>query len=123
MMTRMIAAMTIAMTMGFTSLLPHEGGGAPDLDDSDALARFEHVRGLVGPRGPHFAVYLDEPVVEVDALQHEGRRALDRLDAHRRRLRARVHESLDDRAHHEQRPDRHDQEREELHPEIAADRA
>src|SRR3954468_5977204 len=68
---------TITAAIGGSFLLAHERGRAPDLDDLPALAGLDDLVLVVGPRGPHLAVDLDDAdaLVVGDPLQHEARAA------------------------------------------------
>ncbi len=51
----------------------HEGGGAPDLDDLDALAGLDHLVLVVAARGPHLAAldpHAADALVVGDPLEH-----------------------------------------------------
>src|SRR3954449_7490091 len=68
---------TITAAIGGSFLLAHERGRAPDLDDLHALAGLDDLVLVVGPRGPHLAVDLDDAdaLVVGDPLEHDARAA------------------------------------------------
>src|SRR6266508_7034640 len=66
-----------------TSIPPHQGGSALDLNDPDPFSDRIGLAHVVRPGEPGFTLDLDHSVLGVDGLHHDAGRSLDRLDAHR----------------------------------------
>src|SRR4051812_22955202 len=62
--------------------LPHQGGGALELDHPDAVADGERLGAVKRPRPPQLALDLDHAAVLGDGLQHQRGLALHRPHAH-----------------------------------------